>query len=384
MSESSSTYYRPTQPSMHRRANFHDYCERGIYMLTLVTDKRQRVFGSLAGDVHQPSVALSLLGQAVEDAIAALPSYYPQIEVLAHLVMPDHLHIVIYVHAPLPIPLGKVISGFKQGLNRRYWQELGILPLLSSSRAELASTERVANPPEPSGAAEFRSAVGVSRPSLFEAGFHDRILSHRGQLNAMIAYVHDNPRRALWRQLHPELFRVVQHARVGERDCALFGNLFLLRQPYKRVVMCHRWHMVSDGKGGEQRDYHTPYETTPEFGQQRESLLREARDHGAVLVSGAISKGEQTIVADALTQHLPVIILQKEPITSPYWKPARNRFEACSDGLLLIIAPTTATAGGDYEGVDAATDYAIFHNLNTWAERIANEQLPCVLHTING
>lgn len=298
MSESSSTYYRPTQPSMHRRANFHDYCERGIYMLTLVTDKRQRVFGSLAGDVHQPSVTLFPLGQAVEDAIAALPSYYPQIEVLAHQVMPDHLHIVIYVHDPLPIPLGKVISGFKQGLNRRYWQEL-------DSRAELAITERVANPPESSGAAEFRSAVGVSRPSLFEAGFHDCILSHRGQLDAMIAYVHDNPRRALWRRLHPELFRVVQHARVGERDCALFGNIFLLRQPYKRVVMCHRWRMVSDGKGGEQRDYHTPYETT-------------------------------------------------------------------------------ATAGGDYEGVDATTDYAIFHNLNTWAERIASEQLPCVLHTING
>ena len=97
-----------------------------------------------------------------------------------------------------------------------------------------------------------------------------------------------------------------------------------------------------------------------------------------------ISKGEQLIVADALQQHLPVILLQKEPITSPYRKPPRSRFEACTDGLLLIIAPTIASQAGDYQGVNATTDYAIFHNLNLWAESIADEQLPCTIHRING
>ena len=72
--------------------------------------------------------------------------------------------------------------------------------------------------------------------------------------------------------------------------------------------------------------------------------------------------GEQKviIVDDALEAHLPLILLQKEPI-GEYWKPAKSRFYACAAGHLLILAPWV---------IDGSSDYASFHQLNDYAREI--------------
>lgn len=44
-----------------------------------------------------------------------------------------------------------------------------------------------------------------------------------------------------------------------------------------------------------------------------------------------------------------------------YWKPEGRRFDACSQGSLLILAPWHT---------EGTSDYAIFHNMNTLAEEI--------------
>lgn len=76
----------------------------------------------------------------------------------------------------------------------------------------------------------------------------------------------------------------------------------------------------------------------------------------------------------AIQESLPVIHLQKEPI-SRYWKPERRRFEACARGSLLILSPW----GLDEEltpvpigtGTPATpSDYARFHRLNDLAAEI--------------
>ena len=41
--------------------------------------------------------------------------YYPQIEVMAVQMMPDHIHGILFVREQLPVHLGQVISGFKAG-----------------------------------------------------------------------------------------------------------------------------------------------------------------------------------------------------------------------------------------------------------------------------
>ena len=73
-----------------------------------------------------------------------------------------------------------------------------------------------------------------------------------------------------------------------------------------------------------------------------------------------VSEGEKGVVAVALNDHLPLIILQKEKITE-YWKPAKDRFYACATGRLLILSPLK---------IEGDSDYARLHLLNDLANEI--------------
>ena len=211
---------------------------------------------------------------------------------------------------------------------------------------------------------EYYAEHGVE--PLFDDNYDDTICYRQGQLENVIRYVQDNPRRAVIRAIHPDLFTRRQHITIAGHDYAAYGNLFLLRHPWKEQVFCHRWQM-KDGR----RDYSTPYETTEAFKQQRETWLQAAED-GAVLVTPGISKGEKQIVKDCIEQALPLIHLQKEPMSAA-WHPERSRHELCEAGLLLVLSPWQLDDMGSFDGVPAETDYSRFHNMNKLAEYICSD-----------
>ena len=188
------------------------------------------------------------------------------------------------------------------------------------------------------------------------------------------------------------------HLRVGTHDYAAFGALFLLKRAEKEQVFYHR----KDKKTGKNTELLDTYK------QSRARQLAEARE-GVVLVSPAISTPERLVIDAAIDEGLPVINLQKEPITR-YWKPERRRFEACARGALLILAPwgldeeimrtaanatgttastssrptTTSPSHSSLQGTTASpspssspssspsvpSDYARFHHLNDLAAEI--------------
>ena len=118
-------YAGEKKPSMKSRASGHDYTERRFYMITIETEDRLPLFGHLAGNPFveagssdAPHIVLSELGKAVQDEWFSIPAFYPQIDVIALQMMPDHLHGILFVKAPLPTHLGQVITGFKAGCRK--------------------------------------------------------------------------------------------------------------------------------------------------------------------------------------------------------------------------------------------------------------------------
>ncbi len=342
-----------SSPSHRPHAPHHDYSDRGIYLITIVVSGREPVLGTLNDDPHHPAVVLSEIGLAVatewERTEAVQVQKGNRVRILCKCVMPDHFHGVIFVEEPMSQNLGMIIRGFKQACNRalRHWygfredapapapttpaaapSALAPTRKVSSLRACQARTLLLRRLAASKGIRDSRLASGI----LFDPDYDDTLLIGRGQLSAMIRYVQDNPRRAILRRLHPDLMARCLHIRLGNRDYAAFGNLFLLRRPLKEPVMCHRWRM-----DGNRRDTSTPYDTTTDFARRRDEWIDMAR-HGVVLVTPAISRGEQVIKHVCLSEGLPLIHIQKEPITL-YWKPERSRFEACANGTLLILAP---------------------------------------------
>lgn len=100
----------------------HDYNEPGVYMFTLVVEGRRRLLGKLAGNHTSPHIELSALGQAVTRCINDIPRHHRAVEVWKHVVMEDHLHVLVCVKEKMKHHLGQVVAGFKAGCSKAYWE----------------------------------------------------------------------------------------------------------------------------------------------------------------------------------------------------------------------------------------------------------------------
>ena len=349
-------------------------------MITMAIEGRKPLFGTIVGHANGPQgtndaphIMLSDLGQRVlEDEVPKIHRFYPEVEVWRVAMMPDHIHLLLWVSQALPEGkhLGMVIRGFKTGCSRAWWQlqdeaalsgkapsTTATVPMASPSAAVPKVTAVVAAVPKAPAVVPKAPAVvpKVSplgkRPVLYESGYHDRIINKPGMLENIKRYMAENPLRACIRRECPQLMQRQLHLWIGGREYAAFGNLFLLKYPIKEQVFFHR----KDPKTGQ------PTELTNDYHKEHDRLLRIAEE-GTVLVTPGISRGEAIVVDDAIEAHLPLILLQKEPI-GEYWKPAKSRFYACAAGHLLILAPWV---------IDGSSDYASFHQLNDYAREICD------------
>ena len=360
--------YRPHTPG-------YDYYDAGIYHITLVTRNREPLFGTLNMSAQQPAVILNEVGQAVMECWLKIPAHHAaksrQINLLAACCMPDHFHWVIEVKERMEVSVGEVICGFKTGCTQA-WRQLVGQPCTAANLPDCGWNNNAKEPymapvtkATHNMSRKQRAAYYASRPReeqpLFEDNYDDTICMSHGQREAMINYVNDNPRRAIIRKLHPDFMARRLHVMINGHDYAAFGNLFLLRWANKEQVFCHRMARLSMPN--------VPYVNTEAYYKQHDQWIAHVMEGATVLVTPGISAGERQMKEECLQHGYPLIHLQKEPITR-YWKPEKVRFDACSQGSLLILAPWNIDEMGDVNHVPSNTDYARFHNLNTLAAEI--------------
>ena len=300
------------KPSMQRRCVGHDYTGRQMYMITMTTEGRRPLLGTLAGrsdapddSADAPRVMLTELGQRVEACWNEIAIRYPQISLVALQMMPDHLHGILFVKERLSIPMGKVLLGFKQGCNKAYRQ---LYPAVQSVAVLQQTTGQ-----------QTSYHDDRSHGLLFARGFNDKLLLHDGQLQHWLQYLHDNPRRLLMKREHPQYLCFRQGVDICGRPCSAVGNIELLNAPSRMRVRISR-------------------SITPELLEQEKARLLSAARNGAVLVSAAISPGEKQVMRAAFDEGLPLIILLENGL-HPLQKPSGERFLACAQGRLLLLSP---------------------------------------------
>ena len=339
--------------SMKRRDDHHDYSERRMYMITLEVEGRRPVFGRLVGNafapkgsIDEPRIELTALGQAVQSEWMGIHDYYPQIEVMAVQLMPDHMHGILFVREQLPVHLGQVISGFKAGCRKA---EKALMAAAEPQATEKAAGTMAAAEPHPTektakameGAPQatgkralssqqetalpFQSARGslqaptqAYRP-LFAKGYNDLILRSYDELSVWQNYLRDNPRRLLMKRARPEWLRPFFGLQIGQHCFSGIGNRALLTAAKRRAVRVSR------------------RLTEQEIAREVERYLEEARQ-GAVLVSPAISPGEKRVMRAAFDAGLPTIVIMENGFT-PLSKPHGEQFYACGQGTLLMLSP---------------------------------------------
>ena len=370
--------YRPRNPG-------HDYYGRGTYLITLVVSGREQLLSSFTAvgiDALKEGNALTLtpLGEVVEQAWQRIPEaqsvHGNRVLVLSCVCMPDHFHGVIEVLEPMEWSLGDIIQAFKASCTSQWQRLMGMeasvnrpvsvdlngpkVPGWLREKALRHDNEgTLIRSMSKKQRQEYYALVGRNQQPLFDDNYDDTVCLDERHRQAMIAYVHDNPRRALLRRLLPDVMRRCLHVRIGNRSYGAFGNLFLLRWARKIQVQCHRKHPVTG----------QPYEETADYASERQQWERAILEGCTVIVTPGISGGERLMKNECLQQGFPLIHLQKEPIGA-FWKPERQRFEACANGSLLILAPWDLDAMGSVGSVPADSEYSRFHNLNTLAAEI--------------
>lgn len=373
MLSSSSSPYRPHNPG-------HNYHEAGTYLITLIVTGRETRLSRLNDDARQPAVELLPTGCIVAeewDKTAAIQQKKGRnIRTLAQVCMPDHWHGVVAIDEHMDVSLGYIIQCFKSSCTARWRREItGFIEPTSSSALirHIGQAKRQTY---------YASRPLIERP-LFDDDYDDTICINTVHLQRMLAYVADNPRRAIMRRLFPQFMERRLHVRIDGVDYAAFGNLFLLRWAKKVQVFCHRRARMGQLSPEERLQYgltfqalpemvtRIPYESTQAFRLQQEALVTEVLAGATVVVTPGISKGEQLLKNECVSRGFPLIHLQKEPI-GPYWKPEQTRFDACSRGSLLILAPWSLDEMPAVNGIAPTTDYSRFHNMNTLAAQICN------------
>lgn len=307
---------REKQDGHSRRASWLDYRSPAIYLLTLVTVDRQPLFGQLVGE----TIHLSPLGEQIAAEIERIPTYRDasSIEVYSFVVMPDHVHILLQVHDRLPKHLGSYIGWFKLQCSDHY--------NALSAGPSAGSVPDV--PPRNTSTGPVLADV-PARNILFAPEYHDRVLTHKGQLANMKNYILDNPRRLALKRANPDLFRLHRQTLVGGIACTTLGNIFLADYPQRAVLQCSRSLTPAD------------------ISALRDECLAEAAN-GTIYITAAISEGEKTIARTLREAGYPLIILLENGFPKPddphykYFKPQGVYFEACAAGRLLLVEPSPA------------------------------------------
>ena len=387
----------PIQHRMTRRSAAHDYTRPGLYHITMhVAETLGQPLGAVVGSLDAPDgsadaprTALTRVGQMVEhELLTAIHAHYPMVTVQEHVIMPDHLHCLMVVSDRIISKNGKVrslgdiITGFKVGCNRQYWemqemQRTNPAATLSVSGGSIAGGETAAHSAPsvpcatsvPSGLPagyKVPSWGSTARQPLFEGGYCDVMPIDARQLETQRAYIKGNPRSRLLRMSHRAWLSVQRGAITTaltpsalhgylQRECAphqatpealaaiegrlliagvktaghsapsgcfiacdAYGNRALLTEHRCLPVVCHR----KDAK---------------RYGEQKQRCLDEAAQ-GAVLVSACISPKEREIINESVNRGFATITIHDNGFADRY-HPSADRLDLCAADRLLIVSP---------------------------------------------
>ena len=260
-----------------------------IVHVTMVANARQALFGKLSHNGSEAVVDKTPIGWALVNQQRKLLELCPEIRILADKVMPDHHHIVLQVQRTMTRSIREVVRGYMQGCKGEA-RKLGFVE------------------------------------NLYDAPPFYRVLTHKGQLHAMIEYVKANTERAWLRKQNPDLFRMHRRTETCGLQFTSMGNHFLLDWPARQLVEMSR--SASEAQ----------------IEEKLKSVLATARN-GVVTYTAAISKGEQKIARTVREQGFPLVVLLNDGFPKEgtpqerYYKPGGTYFDACSKGRLLLMEP---------------------------------------------
>lgn len=147
------------------RLKDHDYGSSGTYFITLCTKERKNIFWdknqtdfAVEGDVLPfEAVQLSEYGKIADEAIKEIPKYYTHIELLQYVIMPNHIHLLLFI----PYDNGRILSS-----------PTSIMTAVGQMKRYVSKR------------------IGES---IWQRSFHDHIIRDKNDYETIAKYIYENP-----------------------------------------------------------------------------------------------------------------------------------------------------------------------------------------------
>jgi putative transposase len=155
-----------------RIAHF-DYATPGYYFVTICSHLKRCHFG----EIRNGNLAAAHLGVIVSDAWISLPQLHPSIGLDEWVLMPNHLHGIIYIQETInkecPNPLGQIICTFKSRVT--------------------TNARKILN-----------------RPGLkvWQRNYWERVIRNESELDITREYIRNNPAKWELDKLNPNSLRI--------------------------------------------------------------------------------------------------------------------------------------------------------------------------------
>ncbi len=160
-------------PDIHHRRSIrlrhYDYSQAGAYFLTICTHNRECLFGEISGD----RMVLNELGRVIESVWMELTTRYPNIELDAFGVMPNHIHGIIVI---VDSPNVGAIHELPLRLHRRRMLIPKIVGYLKMNTAKQIN--------------QINDTPGVP---VWQRNYYEHIIRDEDELNRIRKYIIENP-----------------------------------------------------------------------------------------------------------------------------------------------------------------------------------------------
>jgi putative transposase len=158
-----------------------DYSRSGAYFITLCCNKRLHY---LFGQVTNGRMVLNEFGNIAEKWIKIIPERYEQVTIGSHVVMPNHVHLIVMVH-DVRVPVGAIHE----------------LPLQKNdtNNESVRNQRRIMIVPKIVGfyrmnvAKQINQSRGVSGHPVWQRNYYEHIIRDEKSLYQIRQYIRNNP-----------------------------------------------------------------------------------------------------------------------------------------------------------------------------------------------
>ena len=172
------------------RAQWWDYRNSAPYFVTGCTRNRKHFFGFIEnGEMH-----LNDLGKYAWDCWYEIPDHFPFVELINFVVMPNHIHGLLYLHNDFVLPNGVIVETLHatslppQPPQPPPQQKNQQMAIISPKQGSLSTVIR-----------SYKSAVtkyanNNNLPAGWQSRFHDHIVRNAEEYQRIFDYITNNPK----------------------------------------------------------------------------------------------------------------------------------------------------------------------------------------------